>query len=99
MPWVFQWKRQGMSSVGLVVGGVGGGQGLSDEGFRWTHEPPVLEARAVEGVEFISVKDPSIVRYWDEWHLFRTVRGPVRTHAIVYLSFGLVQFWVTIETW
>jgi hypothetical protein len=42
----------------------------------------------VEGVEFISVKDPSIVRYGDKWHVFCTVRGPKRTHAIVYLNFS-----------
>lgn len=55
--------------------------------FQWTCGLPVLEARAVEGVEFISVKDPSIVRFGDKWHLFCTVRGPKRTHAIVYSSF------------
>ena len=57
-------------------------------GFHWMYGVPVLEARAVEGVEFVSVKDPSIVREGDKWHLFYTVRGPKRTHAIVYSSFG-----------
>ena len=83
-----------MSSVGLVmmvglamitadrVPGVANGE------FRWRYGAPVLEARAVDGAEFISVKDPSIVRQGDKWHLFCTVRGPKRTHAIVYLSFG-----------
>lgn len=59
---------------------------LSSE-FSWRYDAPVLEARAVDGVEFISVKDPSIVREGDTWHLFCTVRGPKRTHAIVYSSF------------
>jgi hypothetical protein len=56
--------------------------------FAWSYGPAALEARAVDGVEFISVKDPSIVRHGDKWHLFCTVRGPQRSHAIVYLSFG-----------
>jgi hypothetical protein len=83
-----------MSSVGLVMmvtlatAAAGGGPGISSGEFRWTYGPPVLEAGAVDGVEFISVKDPSIVRQGDRWHLFCTVRGPKRTHAIVYLSFG-----------
>jgi len=59
---------------------------LSSE-FSWRYAAPVLETRAVEGVEFISVKDPSLVRFGDKWHLFCTVRGPQRTHAIVYSSF------------
>lgn len=82
-----------MSSVGLVMM-VGWAMataerapGISAGEFRWTYGPPVLEARAVDGVEFISVKDPSIVRSGDKWHLFCTVRGPKRTHAIVYSSF------------
>ncbi len=82
-----------MSSIGLITVtltmiAAGGGPGISSGEFRWSYGPPVLEARAVEGVEFISVKDPSIVRYEDKWHLFCTVRGPKRTHAIVYLNFS-----------
>ncbi len=60
---------------------------ISSGDFRWTCGASMLQAAAVEAVEFISVKDPSIVRDGDKWHLFCTVRGPKRTHAIVYLSF------------
>lgn len=56
--------------------------------FRWTYRAPVLEARAVGGWDWVSVKDPSIVRHQGRWHLFCTVRGRRRSHAIVYLSFG-----------
>lgn len=62
--------------------------GISSMEFRWTYGPAVLEARAVEGVEFVSVKDPSIVRDEGKWHLFCTVRGTKRSHAIVYLGFS-----------
>jgi hypothetical protein len=57
------------------------------EEFRWRYEAPVLDPRAVGRWEWISVKDPSIVRYGDCWHLFCTVRGPERSHAIIYLNF------------
>jgi len=70
----------------LLMGAAASGAVAND--FTWTHSPAVLEAGAVEGVEFISVKDPSIVRYGDKWHVFCTVRGPKRTHAIVYLNFS-----------
>lgn len=69
----------GLAAVGAIAG--------SGE-FRWSYGPPVVEARVADGVEFVSMKDPSIVRHGDKWHLFCTVRGPTRSHAIVYLSFA-----------
>jgi hypothetical protein len=89
-----QWKDNlmiGVSLVLFVAVAVAGGNGLSGirpDGFRWTYGLPVVEARSVDGVEFISMKDPSIVRYGDKWHLFCTARGPKRSHAIVYLNFS-----------
>ncbi|MBN1508358.1 MAG: hypothetical protein JW955_16030 [Sedimentisphaerales bacterium] len=83
-----------MNSIGLVITAslavIAAGQpvGILSGQFQWTYGPAVLDARPVDGVEFISVKDPSIVRDGDRWHLFCTVRGPARTHAIVYLSFS-----------
>jgi hypothetical protein len=83
-----------MSSIGLVMMVTlamimaGQAEGISSGEFRWMYGSPVLEARAAGGWDWISVKDPSIVRYAGKWHLFCTVRGPKRTHAIVYLSFG-----------
>ncbi len=82
-----------MSSVGLVMmvglamATAERAPGISVGEFRWTYGTPVLEARAVDALEFISVKDPSLVRDGDKWHLFCTVRGPQRTHAIVHSSF------------
>lgn len=57
------------------------------ESFRWTTGRPVLRAAPSDGEEWISVKDPSLVRYKGQWHLFCTVRGRKRSHAIIYLSF------------
>jgi len=55
--------------------------------FRWkTGLPLVAPVDRPDEVCF-SVKDPSIVRYGDRWHLFCTVRGSSRTHTIEYLTF------------
>jgi hypothetical protein len=60
---------------------------LSTGSFNWITTPPVLEPMEVDGENWISVKDPSIVRYKGKWHLFCTVRGLKRSHAIIYLTF------------
>ena len=60
---------------------------LSTGNFKWIASPPVLEPMEIDGENWISVKDPSIVRYKGKWHLFCTVRGTKRTHAIIYLTF------------
>ncbi|MEN6578625.1 MAG: non-reducing end alpha-L-arabinofuranosidase family hydrolase [Phycisphaerales bacterium] len=70
--------------MSLAVAGMDGGAGE----FKWSYGQPALEARAAGGWDWVSVKDPSIVWYGDKWHLFCTVRGPVRSHAIVYLNFS-----------
>lgn len=56
--------------------------------FGWTTGPAVLEPAPAGGESWHSVKDPSLVRYQDRWHLFCTVRGTQRSHAILYLSFA-----------
>jgi hypothetical protein len=56
--------------------------------FDWRSSPPLLTARDVDGWQWHSVKDPSIVRHEDRWHLFATVRGRDRSHAILYVSFA-----------
>lgn len=66
------------------------------DGFRWRVGEPILE---VDQTQFppspehawVAVKDPSIVRYEDQWHLFCTVRrkkeGDGRIH-IATMSFA-----------
>lgn len=57
--------------------------------FIWMphYNKAILKPVNTGGENWISVKDPSIVEYKDRWHLFCTVRGQKRSHAIVYLSF------------
>jgi hypothetical protein len=59
---------------------------LSTGDFKWIASEPVLEPMEIDGENWISVKDPSIVRYKGKWHLFCTVRGIKRSHAIIYLT-------------
>jgi hypothetical protein len=63
-----------------------GNEGIN-KNFQWVTGPPVLLPATVDGEDWVSVKDPSIIHYNDMWHLFITVRGKVRSHAVVYLSF------------
>ncbi|MHC4727560.1 MAG: non-reducing end alpha-L-arabinofuranosidase family hydrolase [Planctomycetota bacterium] len=55
--------------------------------FKWIVSEAVVEPRALDGVQWIAVKDPSVVRYRGEWHLFCTVRGIERSHAVIYVTF------------
>lgn len=56
--------------------------------FRWITAAPVVRPKPSAGEDWISIKDPSIVRHEDRWHLFCSARGIERSHAIVYLSFS-----------
>ncbi|MBN1845966.1 MAG: hypothetical protein JW810_09800 [Sedimentisphaerales bacterium] len=55
--------------------------------FAWVTAGPVLAPLTRDGFEWYAVKDPSAVVYQGSWHLFCTVRGRQRSHAIEYLSF------------
>ena len=56
--------------------------------WAWRASDPLLVPRPTDGEDWISLKDPSIVRHQDRWHLFCTVRGTRRSHAILYTSFA-----------
>lgn len=55
--------------------------------FRWVAGGPLVEPLQRPGDQLYSVKDPSLVRFQDRWHLFCTVRGKRRSHQIEYFSF------------
>jgi hypothetical protein len=60
---------------------------LFDEYFEWETGQPILSSVACFDDDWIALKDPSVVRYDDRWHLFCTLRGKQRSHAIVYQTF------------
>jgi len=55
--------------------------------FRWWAGEPVLSPTNRPGDKCYSVKDPSVVKFEDRWHLFCTIRSEKRTHQIEYVSF------------
>src|SRR2546423_15447013 len=56
--------------------------------FRWTVSPPLVAPVERPEDPCFSVKDPTVVRYNDHWHLFCTIRSEKRSHQIEYLSFA-----------
>ena len=76
-----------MVLMGLFPGMTGAAGSLLTGPFQWKTGEPVVTPRNLLGDTTYSVKDPSIVRYDGNWHLFCTIRGKERSHATVYLSF------------
>ncbi len=57
------------------------------ERLRWSAGSPLLGPFDRDGDHYFSVKDPTVVRYLDRWHVFCTIRGEKRSHQIEYFSF------------
>ncbi len=55
--------------------------------FSWVLDSPVLTAADPPDDERFSVKDPTIVRFEGNWHLFYSVRSKKRSHQIEYITF------------
>jgi Glycosyl hydrolase family 62 len=56
--------------------------------FSWTVGPALVSPRNIDGITGISIKDPTVVRLDDRWHVFCTMRGIERSHSIIYASFA-----------
>jgi len=55
--------------------------------FNWTVSAPLVAPLQRPGEQIYSVKDPTIVRYNGQWHLFCTIRARERSHRIEYIRF------------
>jgi len=55
--------------------------------FQWTATPPLVSPASRPDDPCFSMKDPTIVRFGDRWHLFCTIRSEKHTHQIEYLTF------------
>jgi hypothetical protein len=64
------------------------GSALQTGEFRWNVGRPVLSPAIRPDDPCYSVKDPTVVRYDNRWHLFCTIRSQKRSHQIEYLSFA-----------
>ena len=55
--------------------------------FKWELAAPVFVPTERPDDPCHAVKDPTILRFEDRWHLFCTIRSQKRTHQIEYASF------------
>ena len=56
--------------------------------FRWKSSAPLVAPVERPDDPCYSVKDPSVVRHGNRWHLFCTIRSAKRSHQIEYCSFA-----------
>jgi hypothetical protein len=54
---------------------------------KWTSTAALIEPVSDEARKIVSVKDPSIVRYNDTWHIYATTANERGQWSIVYLNF------------
>jgi hypothetical protein len=60
---------------------------LCDGRFKWMVSAPLVSPIQRPDDLTYSIKDPTVVHYGGEWHLFCTIRGKNRSHQIEYLRF------------
>jgi len=56
--------------------------------FRWRMSKILVTPFQRADDFYYSIKDPSVVYYGGQWHLFCSIRGQKRSHQIEYLSFA-----------
>jgi hypothetical protein len=61
--------------------------GANERGEVHWRASAVVQAPAEREDRCFSVKDPTVVRYEERWHLFTTIRSEKRSHQIEYSSF------------
>jgi endo-1,4-beta-xylanase len=62
-------------------------QGLPSS-FVWTSSDPVIVPKAADGLDIVAIKDPSIVRYKDRYHVYASSVARGGIYGMVYLSFA-----------
>ncbi|HWP40141.1 MAG TPA: non-reducing end alpha-L-arabinofuranosidase family hydrolase [Tepidisphaeraceae bacterium] len=56
--------------------------------FHWVSTGPLLSAKADPQRQVVSIKDPSIVRYNDRWHIYATYATHTGRWGMLYTSFA-----------
>ncbi|MHC4540666.1 MAG: non-reducing end alpha-L-arabinofuranosidase family hydrolase [Planctomycetota bacterium] len=78
----------GLFAQPVFAGGEPGNiENLRTGRFDWTVSARLVRPLQRPGDLTYSIKDPTIVRHNDQWHLFCTIRGRERSHQIEYLRF------------
>jgi hypothetical protein len=92
-------RRGIFTALAVVTGAVGAAgpppttapqevQDLFNSRFRWVATGPLVAPAARPDDPCHAIKDPTVVRHDDRWHLFCTIRSRKRTHQVEYLSFA-----------
>jgi hypothetical protein len=73
----------------LIAGteGMAGGQPLSGP-FEWLSTGPIISAKSDAAHQLVAIKDPTVVRYNDLWHIYATTADATGRWSMVYLSFA-----------
>ena len=56
--------------------------------FAWTSSGPLIVPKSDAAHDLVAVKDPTIVRYNDRWHVYASSVGRGGIYGMVYLSFA-----------
>ncbi len=67
---------------------VSGGDCDFPESLTWTASDPIITPISDESHDLTAVKDPSIVRYGDKWHVFASSVSTAGAYNLVYTSFA-----------
>lgn len=59
---------------------------LASGSFAWRATGPLIAPASGRDDPCHAIKDPTVVRFGDRWHVFCTIRSRRRTHQIEYLS-------------
>jgi endo-1,4-beta-xylanase len=57
-------------------------------GFAWSSPGPVLMPKSDAAHNLVSIKDPSIVRFRDKWHVFVSTVDVNGGYSMAYLTFS-----------
>lgn len=82
-----RWLLGAVLGLGLLPASGGAAESAWKAPFSWRASAPLVAPHSRDGETYYSVKDPTVVRNGDRWHVFCTVRGVRRSHQIEYLSF------------
>ena len=63
--------------------------------FQWTASDPVIVPRSDASHDLLAVKDPTVVRFNDRWHVYASSVSSSGVYAMVYTSFA---DWATVSS-
>lgn len=74
---------------GTATGGSGGQSSCAlPSTFKWTTGAPVILPKSDATHDLVAVKDPTVVRYNDRWHLFASSVTKAGAYNMVYMNFA-----------